>query len=204
MSTAGSYVIEVDLTDVTPTANYMFASVPAATGILRVETPAPSIVPVSGVSLNVSYKEMAVGEIFQLEASVTPSYATNQTVLWSTSNSATATVSAGRVTAIAPGSTTITATTEDGGYTASCTIVVGDNSVGAEEVSQHVSVSFSESALFVNSPSDEIIAVYSFNGQLLLLEKKPQGEASFILANRIGEKAVIVTGSSGWTKKVAR
>jgi uncharacterized protein YjdB len=204
MSVEGSYIIEVDLTAVSPTANYTFASVPAVTGILRVEAQTPTIIPVSGISLNVSYRELNVNETYRLEATVYPSYATNTSVLWSTSNPDIATVSGGNVTAIAPGTATITATTEDGGYTASCTIVVGGNSVDVEQVSQNVSVSFSESVLFVNSPSDEIIAVYSFNGQLLFLDKKPQGAATFIIANRIGEKAVIVKGSSGWTQKISR
>ena len=49
----------------------------------------------------------------------------NQNVTWSSNNTAVATVSAnGVVTAVAPGTTTVTVTTEEGGHTATCTIKV--------------------------------------------------------------------------------
>lgn len=57
-----------------------------------------------------------------LTANVFPSSA----LTWTSSNPAVATVSdTGLVTAVAKGTTTITVTTEDGGYTATCTVKVG-------------------------------------------------------------------------------
>ncbi|MDR0749027.1 MAG: C10 family peptidase [Tannerellaceae bacterium] len=203
MSVAGSYVIEVDLTGVTPTANYTFDSTPARTGVLRVEALEPNIIPVGGVSLNVSGKELAIGETFQLEARVYPANATNGAVTWHTSNPAVATVSDdGQVSGIAQGTAIITVTTDDGGYEASCTVTVGSNTVGTEQISQDVTVFFHQSTLLVNSPSGETVALYSFNGQLLFHDRKPRGEAAFTIGLRIGEKILIVKGSSGWTKKI--
>ncbi len=43
---------------------------------------------------------------------------------WSTSDASIATVTDGVVTAVAPGTATITATTVDGGFTAACTVTV--------------------------------------------------------------------------------
>ncbi len=61
----------------------------------------------------------------QLTATVLPSNATNKAVIWTTSNSKVATVnSSGLVTGISPGNTIITATTADGGKTASLYITV--------------------------------------------------------------------------------
>src|SRR5262249_27095642 len=61
----------------------------------------------------------------QLTATVAPANATNQNVSWSSANASIATVNAsGLVTAVAPGSTTITVTTQDGAKTATCTVTV--------------------------------------------------------------------------------
>lgn len=60
-----------------------------------------------------------------LTATVEPDSATNQTVSWTSSNSAVATVSTGGVvTPVAVGTATITATTQDGNKTATCTVTV--------------------------------------------------------------------------------
>jgi uncharacterized protein YjdB len=56
---------------------------------------------------------------------VTPSNASNKNVLWNSSDTLVATVNtSGIVTGVAVGSATITATTEDGSYTESCSITV--------------------------------------------------------------------------------
>lgn len=86
--------------------------------------------PVEGVSLNKTSTTLAIingtGQTEQLTATITPSDAVNKNVTWTSSNPAVATVSStGLVTAVAKGTTTITVTTVDGGYTASCTVKVG-------------------------------------------------------------------------------
>ena len=53
-----------------------------------------------------------------------PSDATNKNVTWSTSDASIATVTDGVVTAVAPGTATITVTTEDGNKTATCAVTV--------------------------------------------------------------------------------
>ena len=54
----------------------------------------------------------------------TPENATNKNVSWSTGNSSVATVSGGEVTLLKYGEVIITATAEDGGYQATCTLTV--------------------------------------------------------------------------------
>ncbi len=60
-----------------------------------------------------------------LTAHVQPSDAANQKVIWTSSDPAVATVDAsGKVTAVSQGTTVITVTTEDGGFTATCEVTV--------------------------------------------------------------------------------
>ncbi|MDR2497237.1 MAG: DUF4465 domain-containing protein [Tannerellaceae bacterium] len=81
--------------------------------------------PVAGVSLDRTEAELAPGELLQLTASVSPAAAENRSLTWTSSNEAVATVfSDGQVVAFAAGMAVITATTVEGGYTASCTVTV--------------------------------------------------------------------------------
>ncbi len=81
-------------------------------------------VSVTGVTLNKTSATLTVNETLTLTATVLPSDATDKTVSWASSNTSVATVSNGVVTAVGAGNTTITATTTDGGYTATCTVTV--------------------------------------------------------------------------------
>ena len=80
-------------------------------------------VAVESISLNKSIHTMKVDETVQLTATINPSTATNQNITWSTNNS-NCTVQNGLVTGVTEGECIITATSEDGGHTASCTITV--------------------------------------------------------------------------------
>ena len=80
---------------------------------------------VTGVTLNTETLELFTGGSATLTATVEPSDAANQNVTWASSDPSVATVdAAGKVTAVAPGTATITATTVDGGFTAICTVTV--------------------------------------------------------------------------------
>ena len=82
------------------------------------------IYPVDGLSLNKSIAVLYKGETLTLTATITPSNATNKNVIWSSNNTSVATVANGVVTALNAGTAIITATTEDGGKTATCEIIV--------------------------------------------------------------------------------
>ena len=97
-----------------------------ATCEVTVELPESPNIPVTGVQLNTSRVALnRIGDIYQIEADVTPLNATNQAITWTSSNPGVATVTdTGLVTAVSNGVTTITATTQDGGYTATCEVTV--------------------------------------------------------------------------------
>ncbi len=82
--------------------------------------------PVTGVSLNKTKAVIGIGETLQLTATVSPVNASNQSVVWTSSDATVATVDEnGLVTGVATGSSIITATTEDGGYSETCVVAVG-------------------------------------------------------------------------------
>ncbi|WP_308992361.1 Ig-like domain-containing protein [Mariniflexile litorale] len=80
---------------------------------------------VTGISVAPTTVSVGVGSNTSLSANVTPSNATNKMVNWTSTNPSVASInSAGVVTGVTIGSTTITATTQDGGFTATSTVTV--------------------------------------------------------------------------------
>lgn len=87
-------------------------------------TPADDAVAVENVALNKPTLKLETGTSETLIATVSPENATNKNVTWTSSNESVATVNDGLVTAVAPGTATITAKTKDGGFEASCEVTV--------------------------------------------------------------------------------
>ena len=79
---------------------------------------------VSGISLDKSTISLEIKETRQLTAAITPKNATNKNIIWSSSHPDVASVTNGLVTALKNGITVITAKTEDGGFTATCSVKV--------------------------------------------------------------------------------
>ena len=94
-------------------------------------------VSVTNISLNRNSIILTEGGTASLTATVTPSNATQPNVIWSSSNTAVATVDyKGKVTAVAAGTATVTAKTYDGGYTATCSVTVMSHGGGNEGTSE--------------------------------------------------------------------
>lgn len=80
---------------------------------------------VTDLSINPTNLTLKVGESSTLTAYVNPTDATDKTVTWSSSDASVATVDAnGNVIGVKAGNATITATTKDGGKTATCAVTV--------------------------------------------------------------------------------
>lgn len=93
-------------------------------------------VAVTGVTLDKTSETLTVWQSLTLTATVSPSDATNKNVKWTSDNPSVATVNAyGIVIANAEGTVTITATTVDGGKTATCVVTVVKPVVEVESVS---------------------------------------------------------------------
>lgn len=86
--------------------------------------------PVKGITLSVSSKTLYVGDpSLDISATLTPANATDKSLEWSSSDPEVASIAPGAVLhavikPLKPGKTTITATTKDGGFTASCEVTV--------------------------------------------------------------------------------
>jgi hypothetical protein len=103
-----------------------------------VELPIFKNVQVTGISLNLTSLSVPLGTApITFVATVIPNNAVNKYVIWHSTNTNVATVSnTGKVNFVGPGNATITATTENGNYTATCNVTVTATN-GIEEIERH-------------------------------------------------------------------
>lgn len=95
-------------------------------------------VKVSEVKLDKTSVSLKAGETAQLTAAVTPDNAADKTVTWTSSDEKIATVADGKITAVAPGTATITATA--GGKSAACTVTVTKAAQNIKDTKKYPSV----------------------------------------------------------------
>ena len=96
---------------------------------------------VEGISLDRTTLTLQEGSSYTLTATITPSDATNKLITWTSDNEDVATVANGKITAKSSGTATITATTSDGEYTATCEVTVvagGNNNTGNDNTVANV------------------------------------------------------------------
>ena len=99
-------------------------TVPAASAVTFNWMPLDAV-PVTGVSVSPTNVSMFINASTQLTATVSPANASNKNVIWSSSNSAVASVnSSGLVTGIAQGTAVVTAITVSGNKTATSSVTV--------------------------------------------------------------------------------
>ena len=98
------------------------------------QQPEPIPVSVKGISIDVTSLQLTEGESAELQATVSPRDADNQTIIWSSSNGSVASVVNGKVTALSPGSSTIVAISDDGGFRTSCEVSVIPRTVAVKNI----------------------------------------------------------------------
>jgi uncharacterized protein YjdB len=123
-------------------------------------------VPVTGISLSQTTLTLDIGATSTLIASVAPTNATNKALTWASSDPTVASVANGTVTAVSAGTATITVTTADGGFAATCVVTV--KAAGSGGGTPHTGDSFVgimwTSALFLAGLS---LVWQSQNGRIL-------------------------------------
>lgn len=133
----------------------------------------PQKIAVTGIALDRVKVTMTEGEATTLIPTITPADATDKSVTWSSSNQAVATVREGVVSALKAGTAVITAKTNDGGITASCTVTVDIAMAAITGEASHISCRNAEIAGKANLPgataTDLTFGVlYSTNSGVLL------------------------------------
>ncbi len=92
-------------------------------------------VKVTGIELDKTELKMQVSEKTNLVATIKPTNATNKEVVWTSSNTDVATISEnGIIEALKTGKTTITVTTKDGNYKATCKITVSEKTNNDDDI----------------------------------------------------------------------
>lgn len=94
-------------------------------------------VSVTGVTIAPTTLTLKTGTTGTLTATVIPEKATVTSVSWSSSDNDVATVEKGVVTAVAEGTATITAKTDDGGFLATCEVTVTSDAPAFDESRYH-------------------------------------------------------------------
>lgn len=128
----------------------------------------PDAVHVTGITVYPTTGTLYVGGTTTITPAIEPALATDKTVTWTSSNESVATVDNGVVTAIGIGNATITATTNDGGFTATAAITVQAKTAvtvtGTDGSTTYDSESsdpqtFDATTLFVTDPATGIGAI---------------------------------------------
>ncbi len=118
------------------------------------------IIPVEGISLDITEMEITEGKSFGLTVTFEPYVVSNSNVIWTSSDKNVATVSNGTVYALTPGEAVITATSEDGGFTATCTVTVN------KKVTEESSFTFDNGTITdYNGTDTEIIIPDTIGGE---------------------------------------
>lgn len=120
------------------TVTMVSASGITRTGTCEVTVEAAPPVSVTGIELTPASTYLSVAQTLRLNATVYPENATDPSIAWTSSREDVASVAGGLVTARATGTAVITATTVDGGFTATCQVTV--TAPGSEFITENGAV----------------------------------------------------------------
>ena len=142
------------------------------TASCTVTVTAPTIVAVTGVTVTPPSLQLTVGgSMGSLTAVVTPSNATDQNVIWSSSDETVAIVStSGVVAPVSVGSAIITARTVDGNHTAFCMVTVApsvsNDNIGNTSLTVYPNPT-SDAVIVTGLTPGKTIRIYSVTGSLV-------------------------------------
>ena len=140
---------------------------------------------VTGITVEPASKTINTGEEFIISPTVTPDDATDKSVTWTSSDTDIAVVDRdGKVTGKAPGTVTITATTNDGGFTAGCTVTV---------------IEEEEERVILNKYD---ISLYEGDRELIIATVKPDSVADKSVIWSSSDPAVATVDEHGWIEAV--
>lgn len=155
------------------------------------------VIPVKGITLDKEIIEMAVGSSCRLNATITPSDATDKTIIWDSSDETIAIVSSsGVIAALKEGDVTITAYSSDRKKSASCGVFIKDVKIALAKTTGIIgvndnlnvapylksNVSIDQSDVTLSSSDLKVAAVDGLN-----IVGKSAGKAKITVAYKYGE-----------------
>ena len=154
--------------------------------------------PLTSLTISQTQATLTEGDSITLTVEAKPAYATNRTVTWSSSDTDVATVDAeGTVKAIAPGSTTITATANDNsGLTVTCKVTVEKKvEDGITNATAARSVQTQGGTITVNGLTDgTVVSVYDITGRKIAAATATNGTASVDTDAAVGSTVIVKIG----------
>ena len=162
----------------------------------RLKQEAEQKISVTGVALTPTSAALAVGDTQLLTATVEPENAGNKSVEWHSSDTGKVIVENGTITAVAAGSATITVTTKDGDFTATCEVTVTEPVVDPTKTDiSKVSLRNIASQVYTGkaiTPDMEL----TYNGTTLV--KNKDYTIAYSGNTNIGTAKVVITGKGDY------
>ncbi|HIS32149.1 MAG TPA: NPCBM/NEW2 domain-containing protein [Candidatus Limivivens intestinipullorum] len=148
---------------------------------------------VTGLSLDKSSISLTKkGQTASLKAQISPSDATNKTVKWTSSKTSVAKVSSsGVVTAVGNGTATITATSADGGFKATCKVTVTLPNL------RNATISIAKSTYAYTGKALKPTVTVKYNGKKL--RKNSDYTVSYKNNTKVGKATITVKGKGNYT-----
>ncbi|MGN0468537.1 MAG: Ig-like domain-containing protein [Acutalibacteraceae bacterium] len=177
-------------------------SVKTTDGSYRAECKITVFEPVTGLDIDVKTKTVYTGKTFKISAVVSPSDATNKTLVWKSSNSLIASVSSdGTVKAVKAGTATISVATVDGGFKQTCSVTVLQKSTGLVLSNETLNIETGETkqlsaTVLPDDASNKTITWESSNSKILKVDST--GKITALLP---GEADVTAKTADGITQK---
>ena len=160
----------------------------------------PKTISTTGISVSKSSISLYVGENATISATVSPDNATNKNVTWSSSNNSIATVSNGKIVAVAEGTATITAKAS-GGQTATCTVTVNKkvqaftwSVISQSDCPLNISNEFDK---YILSGSAKTLAISKDGYTYVMIKVAGSNKVSVTSVSESNGKIIIKTSSSG-------
>lgn len=151
---------------------------------------------VSAITLNTQNEILLIGDSINLEETIYPETAEDKKVIWTSSDENIATVENGKVTTKAEGTLEITATTNDGGYSATCKLIVKDleiqTSVKEIYCFKGEQIAFKFQAIPYLPENASVVTIIE-NGNIIELDT----EKEMITANQEGMTNIIIQIKQG-------
>jgi uncharacterized protein YjdB len=167
------------------------------------DNPEPKPVAVTGVSLDKTMVALEIDESATVKAIIAPENATNKAVEWSIADTTVATVVNGVVTGVAVGETTLTATTADGGFTATIPVkVVAEKvssiTIGAQATKIGIGeVTYLNANLQPEHPDEDGIEWSSSNPGIATVEDSAVKHGAKVTGVAAGKATITATAKDG-------